>query len=67
MTAAGSIAVAIFFKWWIGLLLLVFVPSTIWKANKKSAAGFVMQHAEDNEEFFNLLVERDLLVIRENE
>ena len=55
------IAVAIFAKWWIGLLLLVVVTPMIYSAVKDSAAQFVMEHAENNEEFFNYLVENDLI------
>ena len=64
LSIPASIAVAIFFKWWVGLLLLLFVPATIFSANKKSAVGSVLQHAEENEEFFNMLVENDLLSFR---
>ena len=46
-------------------MVLFFVPPTIFVANKKSAVGFVLKYAEENEKFFNILVENDLLVFRE--
>jgi hypothetical protein len=64
LSIPGFIAVAVFFKWWVGLLLLFFVTPTISASVKRSAAQFVLEHAEENEEFFTMLVERDLLTFK---
>ena len=36
----------------------------IFSATKKSAAQFVLEHAQDNKEFFDTLVENNLLVFK---
>ncbi len=61
LSIPGFILVAIFVRWWLGLLLLIFVTPTIMGAVKKSAAQFVLEHAEEDEAFFNMLVENGLL------
>ena len=66
LSIPAFICVAIFYKWWVGLLLLVFITPTIFSSTKKSAAQFVLEHATENEDFFIFLVERDWLVFREN-
>ena len=64
LSIPGFIAVAIFVKWWIGLLLLLFVTPLISSSIKKSAAQFVLEHAEATPEFFDFLVSKKLLVFR---
>ena len=64
LSIPAFIAVAVFVKWWIGLLLLFIVTPLIKSGIKQSASQFVLQHAEDNEEFFNMLVSNNLLVFR---
>lgn len=66
LSIPGFICVSVFWKWWAGLLLLVFVTPMISSAIKKSARQFVLEYAEENKEFFNKLVENSLLVFRED-
>lgn len=65
LSIPAAILLMIFVKWWVGLLVLVFVTPTIFSAAKKSAAQFVLEHADENEEFFNRLVEKNLLIFKE--
>jgi hypothetical protein len=58
--------VSLFWKWWVGLLLLFFVTHIIFRATKKSAAQFVLEHAEENKESFEFLMQNDLLLFRED-
>ncbi len=59
-----AIALSIFYRWWAGLLVLFFVTPIIFSATKKSAAQFVLEHAENDPAFFDKLVERNLLTFR---
>lgn len=54
-----------FFTMGISLLGLVFFTPTISRSVKESAAKFVLEHAEENEVFFNMLVENDLLIFKQ--
>lgn len=65
LSIPAAIALMIFYKWWLGLIVLLVVPVIIFKANKKSAVNFVLKHAEEDQEFFDFLVENDLLIFRE--
>jgi len=65
LSIPAAIALMVFAKWWIGLLVLLFVTPAIFRATKKSAAKFVLEHAEESEEFFNLLVEQSMLVFKQ--
>lgn len=66
LSVPAFICVAIFWKWWVGLLLLFLVTPTIFSATKKSAAKFVLGHAEESRQFFDMLVENNLLVFRDD-
>lgn len=66
LSIPGFIILA-FFTFGIGILGLIFVTPMIFRATKKSAAQFVLQHAEDDEAFFNLLVARNLLTFATTE
>lgn len=63
LSIPGFIAVAILVKWWVGVLLLVFVTPMIFSSVKRSAAQFV---AAEDREFYDLLVSNNLLVFRES-
>ena len=65
LSIPGFIAVSVFYKWWVGVLLLFVVTPVISTSVKKSAAEFVLEHATDNKDFFDLLVSNNLLVFRE--
>jgi hypothetical protein len=67
LSVPAFVCVSIFGKWWAGLLLLFLVTPMIFRATKKSASQFVLQHAEDNKEFFDKLVENNLLVFKVEE
>ena len=66
LSIPGFIAVAIMVKWWVGLLLLVFVTPMISSSVKRSAAQFVLEHATEDREFFELLVSNNLLIFQES-
>ena len=66
LSIPAFICVAIFYKWWVGLLLLAIITPMISRSTKESAVQFVLSHAIENKDFFNLLIERDLLIFREN-
>jgi hypothetical protein len=65
LSIPGFIAVSIFYRWWVGLLLLFIVTPVISRATKKSAAEFVLEHAECDADFFSFLVERNLLILKQ--
>ena len=64
LSIPAFICISVFYKWWAGLLLLFIVTPMISAGIKKSAAQFALEHAEDDEQFFNLLVSHDLLVFK---
>ncbi len=64
LSIPAFICVSIFYKWWVGLVLLFTATPIVFKATKKSAADFVLEYAEENELFFNLLVSGDMLIFK---
>lgn len=64
LSIPGFVCVSLFYRWWVGLLLLFFVTRTLFRAINKSISQFVIEHAEDDEHFFTFLVERNLLVFK---
>jgi hypothetical protein len=61
LSIPGFICVAIFVKWWIGLLLIIFITPLLSKSTKRSAAQFVLEYAEENKDFFEALVKNNIL------
>lgn len=66
LSIPGFISVSIFYRWWVGLLLLFIVTPIIFRATKTSAAQFVLERAENDEQFFSSLVEKNLLIFKQN-
>lgn len=64
LSIPGFISVSIFYSWWIGLLLLLIVTPMIFRATRKSAAEFVLEHAENDAQFFTFLVDKNLLIFK---
>jgi hypothetical protein len=61
LSIPGFICVSIFVKWWAGLVLLFIVTPAIMRATKATTAQHVLEYAEENEEFFNYLLEKDVI------
>jgi hypothetical protein len=64
LSMPGFILVSISYRWWVGLLLLFTATPMLFRATKKSTAQFVIEHAENDEQFFRQLVEMNLLIIK---
>jgi hypothetical protein len=60
-----GIAVMYFVRWWLGLAIIFLVAPVIFAASKRSAIKHVLAHAEDNEDFFDFLVQKGWIVFRE--
>jgi hypothetical protein len=67
LSIPACIAVAIFYKWWVGLILLCFIPPTFFTAIKKSCAEFVLGYAIEHGEFFDTLLSLDLLRLQRHD
>ena len=61
LSIPACICVSIFYKWWVGLVLLWFIPVTLFTAIKKSCAEFVLGYAIEHPDFFETLLSVDLL------
>jgi len=64
LSIPAAILLSIFVKWWIGLVVIFFITPAIYGGTKKSAAQSVLEYAEEDEDFFNQLVEQNLLVFK---
>jgi len=53
------------FKWWIGLLIILFLTPAISSGTKKTAFQNIIMLALDIPEFYNLAVNKGLLIIEE--
>jgi hypothetical protein len=58
------IAVSIFYRWWLGLILLVVIQPTFFSAIKRWSAERVLDHALQNPEFFDALMSLNMLVVK---
>ncbi len=51
-------------KWWAGVVILLFVTPALSSATKRSAVQFVIDHALENPEFYRLAVDKELMTVR---
>lgn len=65
LSIPAFICVSIFYKWWLGLLLLFIVTPLIFHSIKKASADFVFEYAEENKEFFDMLVKNNILIFKD--
>jgi diguanylate cyclase (GGDEF)-like protein len=64
LSIPGAFVVMFLWKWWVGVLLLLFVTPTISKAVKHSAMEFMIDHALEDPEFYRLAVDQGLIRVR---
>ena len=62
-----AILMMIFYKWWIGLLIFIFVTPIIFKATKKVTMQFMIDHSVDNQEFYDIAVKEGVIRVREKQ
>lgn len=63
LSMPGAIAVAIWGTWWVGLLLLFVLSPLLFKATRKAACQFVIDHAKESEDFYDFVREQGVLSI----
>ena len=64
MLSIPGFIIAAFFTWGISLLGLYFITPAIFSAVKGSGGDFVIEYAEQDEEFYNMLIDNNLLGYR---
>lgn len=57
--------ILLFINTWIGILILFFLSFLGGRAVKKSASQFVLQHALEDENFYNFAIESKTLIVNE--
>lgn len=63
LSIPGGIAAAIWIEWWIGLALLFLLCPALFKASRKAACQFMIDHALESEEFFDYARQNKVLSI----
>lgn len=61
LSIPGAFVIGWLYSWWLTPLILFFVTPAIFNSTKKSCAQFVLEHAEENEDFYNYLNSKDLI------
>ena len=65
LSIPAAFAVMFFYKWWAGLLLLVFLTPVLFISTKKSAMQFIIDHSVENPEFYQFAVYEGILRVRQ--
>lgn len=65
LSIPAAIAVMFFYKWWVGLLILIFLTPLISKSTKKSAMQFMIDYSFENPEFFQVALAEGVIRIRQ--
>jgi hypothetical protein len=53
-----------FYKWWAGLLLLVFLTPALSSSTKKSAMQFIIDHSVENPDFYQYAITEGVIRVR---
>ena len=64
LSIPAAFAVMYFYAWWAGLLVLFIVTPMLSKATKTSAMQFMIDHAIENPEFYELAVSEGVILMR---
>ncbi len=64
ISVPGFILLGYFVNWYLGIGLLAFITPTIFSATKKSAADFVLEHAQTDRQFFEQLTALNVLIFQ---
>ena len=59
-----SLAVVVFYEWWVGLILLLIVTPAISSSTKKSAMQFMIDHSVESNEFYNFAVSEEIIIVK---
>ena len=62
LSIPAFLLVAIFVKWWIGLLLLLFATPVLNRLARRAMVQSVMAYAEADQDFFGTLLKNDAFV-----
>lgn len=64
LSIPAALVVMYFYKWWAGLLLLVFLTPALSSSTKKSAMQFMIDHSVENPEFYQYAVTEGVIRVR---
>jgi len=64
LSIPAAFAVSYFYTWWAGLFLLVFLTPVLFISTKKSAMQFIIDHAIENQEFYQFAVSEGVIRVR---
>jgi hypothetical protein len=59
-----GIAIGIFYKWWVGLLVVFFVAPILSRATKTSAMQFMIDYSLESPEFFQYALKEGVINVR---
>lgn len=64
LSIPAALVVMYFYKWWAGLLLLVFLTPALSSSTKESAMQFMIDHSVENPEFYQYAVTEGVIRVR---
>lgn len=64
LSMPAALVVMYFYKWWVGLSLLVLLTPALARATKKSAMQFMIDHSVENSEFYQFAITEGVIRVR---
>lgn len=65
LSIPAAFAVMYFYRWWAGLLLLVFLTPALTSSTKKSAMQYMIDHSIENPEFYQFAASEGVIRVRQ--
>lgn len=65
LSIPAGLAVMVFYKWWVGLLMLIVVTPLIFKSTKKSAMQFMIDYSLESAKFYQYALADGIIRVKQ--
>lgn len=67
LSIPAALAVMFLYKWWAGLVMLVFVTPLLSKSTKTAAFQFMIDHSIENPDFYQFALSQGVIRVRQKQ
>jgi hypothetical protein len=64
LSVPAALAIMFFYKWWVGVFVLLLVTPALSYGTKRSIMEFMIDHALDNPEFYRFAIDHGVIAVR---
>jgi hypothetical protein len=65
LTIPAALIAAVFVKWWVGLLVLLFLTPALFKQTNQRVKRYMIDYALENRDFYSYLIDNGVIQVRQ--